>query len=417
MKIYFSGISGTGLGPLALFAKQAGHTVIGSDTVAGAIYPELEQAGISVHLGPQDGHALKSTLAQGLDWFVYTSALPKDHPELTIAKNYQSTHPDFKVTKRDDFTAHLIRDLGLKLIAVAGTHGKTTTTSMIIYAATKLHLPVSYLVGTTLGFAPSGAYHQGDQFFIYEADEYDRNFLKFHPHLAIIPSFSYDHPDIYPTRTDYIKAFDQFKSQSEFVITPADLSTFSPDDFANLAGTPRRLDAALAATAVASIAPSIPHTQIIDIMSTFPGVGRRFERLKEGIYSDYAHHPEEIAATIATALDEVEHMCKGGLIVIYEPHQNTRQHKIKDAYFDAFIGADHVYWLPTFLTREDSSLPVLTPTDFINLLSPIIHAEPAQLDDELWAAIKQYQKDNYLVLLMTAGPADTWLRQQIEAHS
>lgn len=416
MKIYISGISGTGLGPLALFAHQAGHEVTGSDVNAGAIYPELENAHIPVHLGPQDGHALESALADGLDWFVYTSALPEDHPELTIARHFQSTHPNFKVTKRDDLTEYLIKTLNLRLIAVAGTHGKTTTTSMLVYASQKLGLPVSYLVGTTLGFAKSGAYHPGDQYFIYEADEYDRNFLKFHPYLSVIPSISYDHPDIYPTRADYEKAFEQFKSQSEHVITPMDLNAFSPDDFTKLAGAPRRLDAALAATAIAKLSPDTPRAGVIDSLNTFPGVGRRFEKLADGIYTDYAHHPEEIAATIAVAMDELELTHKRGLVVIYEPHQNTRQHEIKDSYYDAFIGADHIYWLPTFLTRENTTLPVLTPTDFIHTLANADHAEPATLDDHLWALIKQYQKDNYLILLMTAGPADTWLREQIKEH-
>lgn len=423
-KVYFSGISGTGLGPLALFAKQAGYTVFGSDQSTGAISSELTAADIPMHIGDQTGVFLKQQLAEGLNWFVYTSALPETHPELTMARTYATTHPGFKVTKRDDFTAHLISSLNLKLVAVAGTHGKTTTTSMIIYVATKLHLPVSYVVGTTLGFAPSGSYHQGDQFFVYEADEYDRNFLKFHPWLSVIPSISYDHPDIYPTPADYQSAFDQFKSQSQTVITPADLPNDLDDSIFTLAGASRRLDACLALIALEKIVASAsglknPPTreQLIDTLNTFPGVGRRFERLTDNIYTDYAHHPEEIAATIATALDEVDRTKKSGLVVIYEPHQNTRQHQIKDQYYDAFLGTDHVFWLPTYLVRENPALPVLNPIDFIHDLAPHISAEPAELNDELFHLIQDYARQNYLVLLMTAGPADTWLRERLSHES
>ncbi len=232
------------MGPLALMAKSAGIDVCGSDLSAGAVYPELLAQGIEVSVGPQDGEFLKSHLSD-IDWFVHTSALPADHPELVMARE-----AGIKVTKRDEFTAFLIEKLGLKMVAVAGTHGKTTTTSMITFASLKLGLPVSYIVGTTLGFAKSGAYHRGDKYFVYEADEYDRNFLRFSPWLAVITCVSYDHPDIYPTREDYAAAFKQFESQSEEVVKEAVVNTSR----FRLAGEARRVDAALALEAVKRIA-------------------------------------------------------------------------------------------------------------------------------------------------------------------
>ena len=246
MKIYISGISGTGMGPLALMAKEAGFLVSGSDLSEGAIFPELVSAGIDVEIGSQDGNFLKKKLAEGVDWFVYTSALPEDHPELVLAKK-----SGIKISKRDDLTAFLVKELGLKMVAVAGTHGKTTTTSMIVWAALKLNLPVSYIVGTTLGFAPSGAYHKGDKYFVYEADEYDRNFLKFHPWLSVVTVVSYDHSDIYQTRKDYEEAFLQFESQSKKVIKSENVY-FSAEEF-NLAGEVRRVDASFATSAICEI--------------------------------------------------------------------------------------------------------------------------------------------------------------------
>ena len=127
MNIYISGISGTGMGPLALMAKTAGFEVSGSDLAEGAIYDELVKAGIDVKIGEQDGDFLKKKMKDGVDWFAHTSALPEGHAELKIVRE-----AGIKCTKRDDLTAFLVEKLGLKMVAVAGTHGKTTTTAMII---------------------------------------------------------------------------------------------------------------------------------------------------------------------------------------------------------------------------------------------------------------------------------------------
>lgn len=403
MNIYISGISGTGMGPLALMAKAAGFTVWGSDLAKGAIYDELIKAGIEVKIGPQDGKFLRDKLEEGIDWFVYTSALPETHVELTMARE-----AGIKCTKRDDLTAFLVSELGLKMVAVAGTHGKTTTTAMIVWAALKLGISVSYIVGTTLGFAPSGAYKVGDKYFVYEADEYDRNFLKYHPWLAVIPAVSYDHPDIYPTVEDYEKAFEQFKGQCEKVI---EKGSFDENEF-KLAGAVRRKDAALAAEAILTMAPEIAREKVIETLDEFPGVGRRFEKISDGVYTDYAHHPEEIAATMDVVKDEKRLHGKKGVVVVYQPHQNTRQHEVREDYFEAFLGADKIYWLPTYLTRENPDLSVLAPEELIGGLINKDVAEAAELDDELAKKMQKYIDDDYLVILMTAGPADEWLREK-----
>ncbi|MBR3269649.1 hypothetical protein IKG07_00090 [Candidatus Saccharibacteria bacterium] len=406
MKIYISGISGTGMGPLALMAAKAGISVCGSDLHEGAIYQELVDAGVDVKIGEQDGEFLKSKIEDGVEWFVHTSALPLGAPEMKIAKE-----AGIRISKRDNLTEFLVEKLGLKMVGVAGTHGKTTTTSMIIWTCIRLGLPVSYVVGTTLGFATSGSYKDGDKYFIYEADEYDRNFLKFHPWLAVIVSVSYDHPDIYKTPEEYVAAFEQFKSQSEMIISECNFEDFK------LAGEARRFDAGLAFEAVKKIVKNegleISDDEIIKVLNEFPGVGRRFEKLADGIYTDYAHHPEEIKATMDVALDEMDIKGKKGVVVVYQPHQNTRQHEVQDLYYDAFIGATRIFWLPTYLTREDESLPILTPMDFINGLNNAEVAEPAEMNDELWNEISKYNNDGYLVILMTAGPADEWLRKKI----
>lgn len=416
MNIYISGISGTGMGPLALMAKDAGMTVVGSDTKPGAITNELVNNGIQVYLGEQDGEFLKARAkSDGVDWFVYTSALPEDHPELVMARKLKVKH----ITKRDELISYLVKKLKLKMVAVAGTHGKTTTTAMIVWVCLKLGIPVSYLIGTTLPFAPAGMYDPKSKYFVYEADEYDRNFLAFRPWLAAITTVSFDHPDIYPDERAYKEAFWQFENQSDQVIHGNEIAA----DI-NLSGEARRYDATLAVDVLLRMMPqrrgigrfvNSNRKKIVKMINEFPGVGRRFEQVSEGFYSDYAHHPEEVKATVQIACEEAERRGLKGVVVVYEPHQNTRQAGLIQNYADAFEGVERLYWLPTFLTREDTSLKELKPADFIAVLENKKIAESAELSEELGEKLLDWHKKGYLVLLMTAGPADLWLRRLVYA--
>ena len=408
MNIYIAGISGTGMGPLALMAKRAGFKVFGSDLSEGAVAPELYKEDIPVKIGPQDGKFLQKCFdEQGVDWFVHTSAMGEDASELKLARAL-----GMRVSKRDELIAYLVEKLGLKIVAVAGTHGKTTTTALIAWASLQLGLPAAYLVGSTLPFGEAGAYTPDSEFLIYEADEYDRNFLKFYPWLSVITTVSYDHPDIYPTRADYQAAFEKFMAQSKQVILEPTADIPEPE----LAGEKRRYDAKLAISAVLlmceEVGKDVSLDEIIKIINQFPGVGRRFERIASGVYSDYGHHPEEIEATVEVAREEAERTGRKGVVVVYEPHQNTRQHEVIDGYRKVFEGASHIFWLPTYLTRENPDLKVLSPIDFIAKLSNSADAEPAEVGRELKQKLLSYLKDNYLLLFMSAGPLDKWVREE-----
>lgn len=413
LKIYISGISGTGMGPLALMAQGAGMTVFGSDLAGGAVTNELVNHGIQLCLGNQDGEFLKARVKNdGVDWFVYTSALPADHPELLMAKKLK-----LKISKRDELLNYLLKKLKLKLIAVAGTHGKTTTTAMIVWMAQQLGIPLSYIIGTTLPFAEAGHYDPRSQYFVYEADEYDRNFLAFRPWLAVIPTVSYDHPDIYPTMEEYRQAFTQFEAQSETVIHGDEI-----DSGLTLAGEARRYDATLALDVIQRIMPkpkglmkisALQRRKLLQMMNEFPGVGRRFEQVSEGYYSDYAHHPEEVTATVEIAIEEAERRGLKGVVAVYEPHQNSRQVELLEEYAPVFQGLTKLYWVPTFLTRENPKLEILKPTQFVAKLENKKIAEAAELNDELAQKLLDWHKKGYLVLLMSAGPADAWIRKLV----
>ncbi len=401
MKVYFSGISGTGIGPLAELAQDAGYEICGSDLHRGAIADEMDARGVIVSYGAQDGSFLQKCHGEGkIDWFVYTSALPKDHAELKLAQEL-----GIHCSKRDEFLAELVREKNLKMIAVAGTHGKTTTTSMLVWAFEQLNVPISYLVGTTLPWGNGGRFDNASEFFIYEADEYDRNFLAYHPYIAAITSVDYDHMDIYPTVEDYRAAFEQFESQSEIVVKNTTVS-----EEITLVGELRRIDASIALEVVMKACPDIEREKVIEALNNFPGTGRRFEKIVDGVYSDYGHHPVEIKATLEMAKELKERDGYKGVAAVYQPHQNVRQYEVRDLYKDAFLGADKVFWLPTYLVREDPNLAVLAPQELFSALDNAEIAEEAAADDTLAQKLRQLHDEGWIIILLTAGPADGWLR-------
>lgn len=416
MNIYFSGIGGVGIGPLAEIAHDTGYTIYGSDQQASLMTTQLEQKGMTIHIG-QDGSFLKNVhAANPINWFVHTAALPHNHPELVIAREL-----GIKTAKRDELLAHIISEKHLKLIAVAGTHGKTTTTGMLIWAFKQSGIPVSYSVGTTISYGPSGQYSPDSEYFIYECDEFDRNFLHFSPYLSIITSIDYDHPDTYPTEQEYKAAFRQFIEQSrhtimwdsdgDYIDNKATAATVLPNNAVlplKLPGAHNRRNATLVLEALASLSIG-SKTKNQSIIESFPGTDRRFEQLANNLYSDYGHHPVEITATLQLAKE-----CANNVVLVYQPHQNIRQHEIKDQYTDAvFHNASEVYWLPTYLSREDPKLSVLTPDQLSKGLSNI---HIADLDDELWRNIQQARQDGKLVIAMGAGSIDEWLRKQLATN-
>lgn len=427
MRIYFSGIGGVGIGPLAEIALDAGYNVVGSDLTESLVTAELGKRDINVYLS-QDGTALAMEHErQPIDWFVYTAALPIDHPELVLAQKL-----GLRTAKRDELLAHIIAEKNLKLIAVSGTHGKTTTTGMLVWAMQQLGIPVSYSVGSTLSFGPSGKFDPESEYFAYECDEFDRNFLHFQPWLSIITALDYDHPDTYPTIGEYRAAFVQFLEQSNHsLIWQKDLRYLKHPDIPasydafdelmdlshiKLAGNHTRHNAFLVVRAlkyIKSTATDDDLTGISAAINSFPGTSRRFEKLANNLYSDYGHHPAEITATLQMARELSDHV-----ILVYQPHQNRRQHEIRQDYTDAvFADADEVYWLATYLSREDEHLAVLTPEQLTSRLTEQTAIHIAQFNDELWDAIQHHRDAGHLVLVMGAGTIDEWVRDQQSSTS
>lgn len=415
MNIYFSGIGGVGIGPLAEIASDAGYEIAGSDLEESLMTNELRKRGVKINIG-QDGSFLKSYHeTKPIDWFVYTSSLPAGHPELAMAQQL-----GLKTAKRDELIVHIIEERGLKLIAVAGTHGKTTVTGMLVWTMQKLGIPVSYSIGSTITFGPSGKLDPKSDYFVYECDEFDRNFLHFKPYLSLITSVDYDHPDTYPTIFEYLDAFHQFATQSENIITWQDqhdelfsglpgVSILDPSDIRNLpiVGQHNRRNVALVQASLKKLG---FEQNVDDILSDFPGTSRRFEKLADNLYSDYGHHPAEIEATLQMASEMSDHV-----VLVYQPHQNIRQHGVRDQYTNQFEKAETIYWLPTYLSREDPNLEVLKPEDLIKNITNKNAIQIAEFDDNLWDKIQNARNNGKLVLGMGAGKIDGWLRERLES--
>lgn len=418
MHIYFSGVGGVGIGPLAEIAHDAGYQVSGSDRDASLMTQQLSTRGITVAIG-QDGTQIAHTHEQSpIDWLVHTAALPDDHPELVFAREH-----GIRTSKRDELLAEIIRDKHLKLLAVSGTHGKTTTTAMWVWVLEQLGIPVSYSVGSTLSFGPSGVFDPASEYFIYECDEFDKNMLHFEPYLSIITSIDHDHFDTYPTAQDYSSAFVQFIEQSGYSLLwekdlrllhtdpQADMESYDEHmDLAHLKlpGDHTRHNAYLVERAIMRLLPDTSHHEIVAAINSFPGAGRRMEKLADNLYSDYGHHPAEIAATLQMARELSDH-----LVLVYQPHQNVRQHEVRDDYTDVMELAEKIYWLPTYLTREHPGQSVLTPQELTEKLTNRDAVEYADMNDALWQNIESARQDGKLVLVMGAGPIDGWVRQQL----
>lgn len=424
MHIFFSGIGGTAIGPLALIAKQAGYTVSGSDKQDSQYIQYLQKQGLSsLHIG-QSAEQLASVHArEPIDWYVYSSAVAIEQPDAPELKFCQEN--GIKTSKRDEFINYIITEKNLKMLAIAGTHGKTTTTAMAVWLFKKLGIPVSYSVGAKISFGEMGQFDESSEYFIYEADEFDRNFLAFHPYMSLITGIDYDHHEIFPTREDYQAAFKQFLSQSEHKVvwhqdvqsaglTVDETYTLLDDNdptlnMLSITGQVNRRNAWQVITGLQQLVTK-PTNELIGHMNSFPGLSRRFEKISNNLYSDYAHTIPKIQGCLQQAKE-----LSDNVVVVYEPLTNRRQEFIKKDYRTLFTGIKKLYWVPSYLAREDPKAHIYSPAELIEFMDNKEIAEPAELDDKLDQNIRMCLAKGDLVVCISGGGGgslDEWLRQR-----
>ncbi len=430
MHIFFSGIGGAGIGPLALVAQQAGYDVSGSDKQDSQYITYLKTHGISdITIGQSQATIASVHSANPIDWYVYSSAVLIERPD---APEFQFCRDQgIKMSQRDEFTNLILEEKHLKLIAIAGTHGKTTTTAMTIWLLQQLKLPESHILPAKSSFADMGKFEVGSEYFVYECDEFNRNFLSFEPYLSLITGIDWDHPDIYPTREDYNAAFTEFLEQSSAAVlwqSDVERLNLEPTDEQQvldendpaitqltLPGLVNRQNAWQVAHAI-QLLTHIPMETLIAYLNAFPGVSRRFEQLAPGLYSDYAHTPPKIRG----ALQLAHEVAGDNVVVVYEGLHNTRQHFIREELVNLFDGVKKLYIVPSYLAREDESLKLLTPDDLKLILANDTQTitEAATLNAKLRENIVKALENGNTVVCLTAGGGgslDEWLRREFQA--
>ena len=398
LHLHLVGIGGSGMSAIAWVLLERGFTVSGSDLQANDLTRALEAAGATVYLG----HAVAQIA--GADAVVVSSAVPEDNVEVSAARS-----AGLPVLKRADFLGRLMAEqVG---IAVAGTHGKTTTTSLIAYLLLQAGRDPSVVVGGVLpGLGRNGRAGRGDLFLV-EADEYDYMFLGLRPRVAVVTNVEHDHPDIFATVADYRGAFKRFLQLlpdggtlvacaddegvchllADVDLTGVNVITYSLEarqrgdhlsaieirsnqlggsDFLVLAGDRtlglarirlpgwHNVRNALAAIAVCRVL-GVSFAEMHQGLADFGGVGRRFQVTGEigdvTVIDDYAHHPTEIQATLAAARQRYPGR---RLWAVWQPHTYSRTRLLLDAFAASFDDADRVVVLDIYRSREQDTLGV-----------------------------------------------------------
>lgn len=342
-KVFFIGIGGIGISALAKMALSRGIQVSGVNDEEGKTIDALRELGVSVAMS----RGTLDTLPEA-DLYVYSDAWLYRGPKILE----QAKATGKPVLSYFEALGEFAKDY--KVIAIAGTHGKTTTTAMVAEILEAGGLDPTVIVGSFVKKYDSNFRKGGGEYLVVEADEYNRHFLQFHPHITVVTNIEEDHLDCYKDLADIQKAFDQLKSQSEHYIT--DYQKYL-DKVPKLLvpGEHNRLDAA-AAMAVADMM-GVPLEVTQKALSEFGGTWRRLE--KKGVtpagtvvYDDYAHHPTEVRASLS-ALRELYPQGSKKITVIFQPHLYSRTKALFDDFVTCFADADQVLVLPIYFARED----------------------------------------------------------------
>jgi UDP-N-acetylmuramate--alanine ligase len=361
-RLHFIGIGGAGMSGLALVCDRLGAKVTGSDRSDSSYMERLRAAGLE----PVVGHDA-SNLPEEAE-VVVSSAIGEDNPELAAARER-----GLAVLRRGELLAQLCAEK--RLIAVAGTHGKTTTTAMLAWALREIGAdPAFFVGGEVLGLGPRGeavnaAWGNGE-WVVAEADESDGSFLELKPEIAVVTTVEMDHHSHWGSISQLRSAFARFTASAVAVVLPADGTL---DEFA--AGR-RQLDFDLASPGPTDLRLRLPgrhgHNMLnaraalagvelagldvagaADSLTDFPGVARRLERKGEVrdavVYDDYAHHPTEVRAAL-TALRELS---PHRLLAAFQPHLYSRTRAFAEQFGAALALADEVAVLDVYPAREE----------------------------------------------------------------
>lgn len=446
--IHLIGIGGTGLSAIAQVLLESGYRVSGSDRTLSPLAARIQAAGAQVFVGHDANNIL------GANVVVRSSAIPDSNPEVIAAQA-----AGIPVLKRSEFLGRITA--GKWTIAIAGTHGKTTTTAMIAWMLNRLAQDPSYIIGGVAENLNTNAHAGQGPYFVIEADEYDHMFLGLNPEIAIITNIEHDHPDFYPTEADFFAAFRAFSRR----VPPKGLLLYCVDDPGAVqlahenngtgrravgygtqpAGQPyRAIDIkpvagsgmqftalcrdlvrrvqlqvpgehnvrnALAALAVADeLALSVE--EAIQALGEFRGTGRRFEvhsaAAEITLVDDYAHHPTEIRSTLAAARASYPGQ---RIWAVWQPHTYSRTRLLQADFAEAFKSADRVLVTEIYPARELAPADGYSAAQVVSEITQptaIFVPELTQAADYLLAELRPGD----VVIVLSAGDAD-WITRRL----
>lgn len=438
-QVHFVGIGGIGLSGVARILLQKGYSVSGSDLRLSHITRELVQLGATVYEGHRPENIGKASLV------VASSAIPGQNPELAEARTR-----NIQVVKRGQLLAWLMKDrYG---IAVAGTHGKTTTSAMMALTLENANLDPTIIVGGIVPEIGSNAKDGEGQYLVIEADEYDRTFLDLNPQAAVITSIEMDHPDCFADLEDMSEAFCGFLAKipaDGFVMASGDdpevrrviaslgkvkvstyglgervdwkamdlqQNTLGGNDFRVAEDGKEKGDFQLSIPGIHNVSNALAVIGMADYLGLdlacardtlrhFQGVLRRFQVKGEvngmTVVDDYAHHPSEIRATLAGARRRY-----GGrrIWAIFQPHTYSRTKALLAEFAAAFDEADRVIVTAIFAAREQDDLGI-SANDLVEMMT---HPEAVHIADLSEASARVSKKLEPGDVLITMGAGDVW---------
>ena len=438
MKIHIIGIGGTGMAPIAIVLHEIGAAVTGSDRAESVFTRDLRSRGIHVMV-PQTADNIKDP-----DFVFYSSAIHDDNPELAEARRR-----GIPTLKRREFLGLMLS--GRKTIAIAGSHGKSTTTSMAVWVFSKLGLDPGFIIGSTMKDLGRNAAAGKSDWFIIEADEYDNMFLGLDPYAAALTKVEYDHPDCFPTQKKYFDAFGNFldRSRADGVILmngddenqskisiPQGRKTIryglkSSCDFRgenlkigsrgcytfdfcareqkipvtlNIPGIHNVSNALLVLTLCAVF--DLDLQKASDALASFHGIGRRFEIVyddgKITLVDDYGHHPTEIKATLKAGR---EYFPGRKIWAIWQPHTYSRTQALLDEFSKSFNDADELIITDIYAARESfSGFGIDDLMKKVSAEHPSVHHTTTNEDTAAFLAARLESGD--VVITLSAGDAN-----------
>ncbi|WP_156286308.1 UDP-N-acetylmuramate--L-alanine ligase [Oceanivirga salmonicida] len=436
MRIYFSGINGIGMSGIAKILNEQGHIVEGSDLEYKDITNDLENMGITVNIG----QSLENIENFEPDLYVYSTAIKETNPEYLYAKN-----KGIEMKRRGEILADLFNKFD-KTIAVAGTHGKTTTSSMV--ALSFLETKPYIVVGGIIPELNTNSQMGDSDYFIVEADESDNSFLHLHPKYSIITNVEADHLEHHGNLENIKKSFVQFIKQTrDKVIISKDCPTIKSldlDEFKDkivyysilektadicvknikVEGGITKFEVLIHGKSIGEVSLTVPGVHNVsnslsviylaylenldmDIVKEhllrFTGAKRRYQVIYDEeikVIDDYAHHPTEIKATINAAKSKE----KGRITVIFEPHRYTRTKYFLNDFAKSLLLADKIILLPIYAASEENESNI-SSSDLANKIKELDNDKQVcvMLPEELMNHIYLNNKPNDVYIFMGAG--------------